>query len=46
MVEDKREKRILLVEDERGDALLVRKILGKKNRDWMVLCHERCKGSR
>ena len=36
MAEDKREKRILLVEDEKGDALLVRKIIGKKNRDWKV----------
>ncbi|NAS89521.1 hypothetical protein C4E24_07300 [ANME-1 cluster archaeon AG-394-G21] len=35
-VMDKEEKRILLVEDEKGDALLVRNILGKKNRDWMV----------
>nr|QNO54582.1 hypothetical protein KENJCFKB_00043 [Methanosarcinales archaeon ANME-1 ERB7] len=31
MVIDKEEKRVLLVEDEKGDALLVRKILGKKN---------------
>lgn len=36
MVEDKEEKRILLVEDEKGDALLVRKIIGKKNQDWKV----------
>jgi DNA-binding NtrC family response regulator len=36
MAEDKREKRILLVEDEKGDALLVRKIIGKKNQDWKV----------
>jgi diguanylate cyclase (GGDEF)-like protein len=36
LLEAKEEKRILLVEDDKGDALLVRKVLRKKKPKWNV----------